>query len=163
MAFFCDLSEYHYSEDGFREGTVNIGWLAKGHDFEKDVPSEEILAALWEYTKIAVCITRGGHFCDLCGGNVLIAEERDGIRLLLGTAEIRVFSDDGTIFAAPNALYHYVKEHSYKLHGQFISAIVSQRVPGEDYFRKLDALDLAWSDAPHFSEAKPFRFRSQLE
>jgi hypothetical protein len=42
----------------------------------------------------------------------------------LGTAEIRVASDDGICFAAPTLIYHYVAEHGYRPPEQFVEAVL---------------------------------------
>ena len=44
-------------------------------------------------------------------------------RLRLGSREIHIKAVDGTIFKAPDLVYHYVKEHGYCPPEAFIRAI----------------------------------------
>jgi hypothetical protein len=101
---------------------------------------------LWQFCLISVVQTRGIYECDLCSSARTIAEERNGDSLALGSAEIRVFGEDGSIFAAPNLIYHYVKEHQYKLPEEFERALLDgPKPPSEEYFEKLENLELSWS------------------
>lgn len=159
MTYFEDHTAYHYSADGSRLGTVNIGWLASGYDFPKKMVTDDVLRVLWEYSKVAVCPTRGGHTCDFCDDKLPIRESRNGLNLLLGTAEIRIFAENGVIYAAPNALYHYVKVHNYELPSHFVSAMLNQGPPGREYFDKLGQLGVEWGLAPEFEPSSYMRFK----
>jgi hypothetical protein len=55
--------------------------------------------------------------------------ERNGEKLLLGSSEIRVFSRNGDIYAAPTLIYHYVNPHHYAPPGAFIQALNEGPVP----------------------------------
>lgn len=44
-----------------------------------------------------------------------------------GNGEIRVKSENGTIYSAPALLLHYIAEHQYKPPEEFISAVLYQR------------------------------------
>src|ERR1044071_2152082 len=101
MAYFEDLSDYVYAPGLARPGTKAVGWLASGHGFPTMSPDKEVLALLWLYCSISVAPTRGVHDCEFCPGCCAYRAERNGERLLLGTAEIRVFSPDRRIYAAP--------------------------------------------------------------
>jgi len=52
MAYFEDLSVYIYDNSFYRPDTLNVGWLAAGHDFSKLTPSEKVLDLVWEYCKL---------------------------------------------------------------------------------------------------------------
>jgi hypothetical protein len=108
MAYLPDLSEYNYLAEFARPGTKAVGWLDQGHDFPKTPPSEETLSRLWEFCRTSVARTRGFHACPFCSKDTATEAERHGERLLLGTAEISVFSPDGRIYATPTLIYHYV-------------------------------------------------------
>jgi hypothetical protein len=95
---------------------------------------------------------------------------RDGLKLLLGGAEIRVLSKEGVsllrqrllaeesagllflksavpcnVYAAPNLVYHYVLAHSYKPPDEFLNALREEpRPPDEKYFQCLEKLQLKW-------------------
>jgi len=96
MAYFPDLTFYGYSSDGPPE-TLNIGWLARGQEFDRMTPTEEILDLLWSYCSISVMQSRGIHECDLCAVPQTVHGMRNGARLLLGSSEIRVFSRRVTV------------------------------------------------------------------
>ncbi len=112
MAFLADLSGYTYADSTFAgPGTKAVGWLARGHEFSRMVPEEEILDLLWQYCSISVALMRGGHDCEFCPSGSARQAERNGEERLLGVAEIRVFSGDGRVYAAPTLIYHYLAVH----------------------------------------------------
>jgi hypothetical protein len=146
MAYFEDLSDYAYAPGFVRPGTKAVGWLARGHVFPMTSPDEEILDLMWLYCSISVVVTRGFHDCEFCPGSCGYRAERNGERLLLGTAEMRVFSRDGTIYAAPTLIYHYVAVHHYKPPDEFLQALRGNpRPPSQEYFDALANLNLEWS------------------
>jgi len=60
--------------------------------------------------------------------------QRHGEQLRIGTAEIRVFGENGAIYAAPTLIYHYVLKHQYKPPGEFVRALlIGARPPSDDY------------------------------
>src|SRR5262249_33821693 len=147
MAYYADLTQYTYHDSEFyRPGTKNIGWLSAGHEFEKTEPSEEVLEALWNFCRVSVAQMRGGHLCACCPPPELLGTERRGETLLLGTSEIRVFSESGEIYAAPTLIYHYVKEHHYQPPAQFVRALIAGPAPpSEAFFDRLRAVGLDWN------------------
>jgi len=148
MTYFDDLSDYGYHSHFDRAETKNVGWLACGHKFEKEVPSLALLDSLWEFCTISVAQMRGIHECDLCAPPEWIIAERNGHRLSLGSAEIRVFSSPrGVIYAAPNLIYHYVCAHHYKPPDEFVQALMAgPSPPSPAYFEKLRTLNLEWTN-----------------
>jgi len=149
VAHFSDLSFYQYC-DGNPPQTKNVGWLERGHEFETEPPSETILDLLWRFCKISTMQTRGCHRCDLCvpSPSTTISVIRDGFKVALGSAEIRVLSKENTstirerlrtqepgllflrkslgtfdVYAAPNLIYHYVEVHHYKPPNEFFNAL----------------------------------------
>lgn len=146
MAYFEDLSNYVYSPEFARPGTLNVGWLDFGHYFNKTVPSEDDLDLLWEFCEVSVAQMRGIHNCNICSGDVPIVGERRNTRLLLGTSEIRVFSNAGVVYSAPTLIFHYVSVHHYRPPEEFTSALRSgPRPPTESYFERLRKMDLEWN------------------
>ena len=101
MTYFRDLTDYYYLHSFSRPATRNVGWLAPEHERPTEVPTDEILEALWAHCGVSVAQTRGVHACELCDDEESYAGSRNGARLLLGTSEIRVFARSGEIFAAP--------------------------------------------------------------
>ena len=82
-------------------------------------------------------------------------------RLLLGGAEIRVFSAEGTIFAAPTLIYHYIHTHSYDPPIQFCRAVMDLTPPpAEEYFEKLKRFGLEWEETPE-PPLNPKRFKAE--
>jgi hypothetical protein len=147
MPYIEDLSEYRYvGPDSGRAGTKAVGWLALGHVFPTSPPTEETLDLLWVFSEISVAQTRGGHDCEFCPVGSAYQQERKGEKRLLSTAEIRVFSNDGRVYAAPNLIYHYVAVHSYKPPDEFLRALhEGLRPPSREYFDRLDRDGIAWS------------------
>ena len=150
MSYFADLSDYVYDQSSTRPNTINVGWLDESHHFEIKFSSDDVLETIWQYCKVAVASTRGGHSCAFCTNQY---SERNGDRLLLGTAEIRAFGSSGEVFAAPNLIYHYMSAHGYLPPETFMDAIqVGPNPPSSPYFEKLRSLDLEWQGAPQASE-----------
>lgn len=146
MAYFEDFSDYIYFPAASPAGTKNIGWLGEGKPFDTEAPSDEILDMLWEFCKVSVVQTRGLHECEICGLREAWKAERNGVALNLGSAEIRVFSENGDIYAAPNLIYHYVAVHHYKLPEPFRHALLTgPRPPDQAYFDRLEVADIDWS------------------
>ena len=143
MAFFQDFSDYAYSAEFYRPRTKNIGWLEAGHSFEQSVTPPEALELLWTFCSISVAQFRGRHLCDLCIPNDTVSLVRNGQRLSLGSAEIRVFSSTGDIYAAPNLIYHYVSAHRYRAPEEFLRALAEgPKPPSKEYFERLNELSL---------------------
>jgi hypothetical protein len=66
VTYFPDLSIYCYLRR-LDSKTLNVGWLDADHDFEKAVPADEVLGALWHFIKHGpVEETRGLHPCEFC-------------------------------------------------------------------------------------------------
>ena len=147
MAFFADLSDYTYANSTFaRPGTKAVGWLARDHEFPRMAPKEEVLELLWQYGSVSVALMRGGHDCEFCPSGRARRAERNGEGRLLGVAEIRVFSREGQVYAAPTMIYHYVAVHHYKPPDEFLQALCEgPRPPDQEYFDALARLNLEWS------------------
>jgi hypothetical protein len=144
MTYFKDLTDYTYTPDLFPAGN-NIGWLGRGHAFPTATPDEETLDLLWLFCSISVMRARGFHICEFCLGGGPHSFERKGQRLSLGSAEIRVFSWDGRIYAAPNLSYHYVAAHHYRPPDEFLDTLRrGPRPPNQEYFDLLAKRKLEW-------------------
>lgn len=162
MTYFRDLTDYEYHATFYRPGTKNVGWLGSGFGFDTTQPTEELLSRLWDYCKISIAQTRGIHDCEFCPGQNSYFAERNGEHLLLGTAEIRVFRDRGTLYAAPTLIYHYIAAHNYRPPNEFVEAIINAPSPftGE-YLERLATLNLDWHSTPAPS-SKPLRLKLGL-
>lgn len=134
MTWYPDLSEYTYLPEAIPAGKtiLNVGWLGAGHDFPTgEVPQEfiEILAELsatYGYAR-----TRGWQSCELAHPDEVgypITVEVDGDEIPLGSAEIRVTTEGGTMLAAPNLILHYITDHHYRPPEEFIKAVLERRM-----------------------------------
>jgi|EndMetStandDraft_5_1072996.scaffolds.fasta_scaffold313216_1 hypothetical protein len=123
MTYFRDLSPYEYGLHwGGVAGAQNVGWLAASHPFETEQPQERDLDLLWEHCKVAINATRGLHGCEFCSdwNGDRHRFIRHGKTLLLGYSEIRVIGQSGQSYAAPSMIFHYVRDHNYKLPESFL-------------------------------------------
>jgi len=169
MTYFEDLSDYtYYHGTCHRPGTKNVGWLAKGEAFETKVPTDEFLDLLWKYCKVSVAQMMGFQVCELCPPDPARFKhnvaERKGETLSLGSAEIRVFAENGAIYAAPTLIYHYVLAHHYQPPEPFMTAICNVPAPPYPrYFERLQELGLAYNTSFSPPEApRPFRWLKGL-
>jgi hypothetical protein len=144
MTQFADLSLYTYTRLSAAE--KNVGWLGESSVFNTMDADELLLDMLWRHCKISVAQTRGIHDCELCRSHKSHIAERNGERLLLGSAEIRVISRAGSVYASPNLLYHYVQVHQYRPPAEFIHAVLDGMAPGsKPYFDGLSKLGWSWT------------------
>lgn len=119
MTWFEDLTPYSYLRQPIA-GTgpvLNVGWLEAGQPFPRGPVPAALIDRLWlleQYSQVN--ITRGFHYCDLCPD----AEDTGPC----GHGEIRAVASDGTRFAAPSLIAHYVEAHAYQPPRDFISAVL---------------------------------------
>lgn len=160
MAHYTDLSEYCYGQGAYHvPGTVNIGWLGASPVFDQMEPDEALFDLVWDYCKISVAQYRGIHACEYCYPRRSNIGQRQGAMLQLGSAEIRVFSESGAIYAAPDLIYHYLVVHRYKPPDQFIAALKAGAHPfSKAYLDRLTAVGLAWREKTALTSI-PKRFR----
>ena len=87
--------------------------------------------------------------CDICSPNAIVHAHRDGVSLLLGGAELRVFSNSGVIYAAPDLIFHYVESHGYTPPDEFIVAMrEGPRPPSAEYLSQLEYNNIEWCMNP---------------
>ena len=141
MAWFEDLSPYTYSDAN--RGALNVGWLDRAHQFptgEIDRVFARKLAQLCVQHRMNVM--RGWQNCELCpwegsdraraAGLHPIRIDLEGEPYALGDAEIRVAHVDGSVYAAPNLIAHYLIEHRYAPPSAFVEAVLADpRVTAE--------------------------------
>jgi hypothetical protein len=123
MSYFPDLSEYNYGTNS-SETALNVGWLDDQHDFAKGYVEKEVCEKLLELCSCPVRQTRGYHRCPLCRKMPISISWRDRT-IMLGSAEIRIVSKDGAVFAAPDLIYHYITAHAYCPPAEFLAALSS--------------------------------------
>jgi hypothetical protein len=146
MSYFEDLSEYSYASFSAYPGTKNVGWLAAGRSFRTETPDDRVLANLWQHCKVSLVQSRGIHPCEFCPpGTKSYYAKRGDEQLLLGTSELRIFGNDGDVFAAPTLIYHYMDEHHYRPPDEFIKAVLDGPTPPDgEYFKRLQEIGVEW-------------------
>ena len=138
MTFFADLSAYRFYTPG---DELNIGWLDPFHDFPTGPVKAEILEKLKQICTVSVTQTRGFHICKFCEVGRPETFAANGKKYMLGSAEVRVFGRDGTVFAAPNLILHYILQHNYRPPTAFLEAIEEGFCPPDTrYFALLRML-----------------------
>lgn len=136
--YFKDLTKYKYTNKS--ESSLNVGWLDERHSMTQGEVSDEFLEKLWKYLRYPVNVCRGFHSCNLCSKSNTefpIIEYR-GEKRKAGYYEIRVFGKDGTVFAAPSLIFHYIRCHHYQPPQRFITAVLEGEDPDlQEYYRKI--------------------------
>lgn len=125
--YFKDLSVYEYlGNEG--DNVLNVGWIDNEHFFSKGkVPKNFLTKLLYECIKRQVNITRGFYKSPFDQSNNIGYPVRLGLRkYLLGSAEIRVNGLENIVYAAPNLIYHYVKDCHYLPPQEFINAVLKK-------------------------------------
>lgn len=133
MAYFADLTKYNYIS--WYEGmeALNIGWLDESVPFRTGDISSDAIAKLDVLCNQPVMLARGVHVCPYCASS-----PRE-----CGNGEIRVVSTEGTVFAAPALLRHYVSEHNYRPPDEFLIALEQNTIERHlAEMRKWDEFDL---------------------
>ncbi|MCM1214563.1 MAG: hypothetical protein NC331_03545 [Lachnospiraceae bacterium] len=133
----------------YEEDSLNVGWLEKGHPFSTGSVPEEFMEKLWKYFRYPVQVCRGYHVCDLCEnpekGVPVIAFKRQ--KREAGYYEIRAWGKDGTVYAAPSLIFHYILQHEYRPPQEFMDAVMdSADASSDEYYRKI----LAYSGGHDF-------------
>jgi hypothetical protein len=124
--YFNDLSSYTYMSCGSDLNALSVGWLDELHDFPKGSVSERLLTRILALCYKPINQTRGFHLSPfLKPAPFGYPVEFKGKKMLLGSAEIRVQSNKGKSYAAPNLIYHYVKDCCYLPPQEFLDALNS--------------------------------------
>ncbi len=120
---FEDLSLYRYGSPDWQSlRTLNVGWLGGTFDFPTTDPFPPFLDKLAAFCRKPINLMRGFHVCELCGFDPMHGRtDFDGF---LGNGEVRVAHSDGTMFAAPVMIYHYVRDHRYRPPAAFLEAVM---------------------------------------
>lgn len=146
MTYYPDLSDYVYTLSGSRPGTRNVGWIDTEHEFNVGAVDQDVLSKIWAHTRISVIQTRGIHMCSFCSPETAVVERNSVDNFLLGSAEIRVLLPSGGVYSAPDLLFHYIREHSYRPPDQFLTDLAICVDPGsQEYIQQLNELKLEWN------------------
>jgi hypothetical protein len=120
VTWFEDLSAYTYSPEG---PALNVGWLDRDEAFETgdigtSLRQELFLERILHAARFpAGPAFMGLHQCNLC----------DSLPGPRGTGEIRLTGPNGTVFASPTLLPHYVSAHRYRPPATFVDAVFTGR------------------------------------
>ena len=125
-----DLSPYVYLNREPNPHLLAIGWLDEKHDFPKGKVPDEVLEKILALCFQPVNATRGIHPSPFIPRNPKefptdYPVEYKGKQTALGSAEIRVQGENGKSYAAPNLIYHYIKDCGYMPPQEFLDALNS--------------------------------------
>ena len=124
MTYFTDLTPYSYLSES-PDAVVNVGWLDPEHPYERGAVAEQVLSEIFELCSRPVNRTRGYHLCPFCEVKQMgLPVTLGGKRLTLGSAEIRVSTPERT-YAAPDLIFHYIRDHGYKPPDEFVRAVLA--------------------------------------
>ena len=121
--YFSDLTPYIYMGEKPRPDLLNVGWLDEHHDYPRGQIGVDMLETLAKHCTNPFRKMRGFHFCPFCRSLITAQLERDRPLKQLGSAEIRVRADKGVIYASPDLIYHYAKDHDYLPPAEFLDAL----------------------------------------
>jgi hypothetical protein len=141
MPYFPDLSYYSNSRNQDASVALNVGWLSKEHSYTQGRVPEDFINRLWLYCGKFINPMRGYSPCELCQDNAQwpITVSLNEKVVNLGSAEIRVISEDNTIYASPNMIIHYILVHGYYPPEEFINAVLMGPLPDSPEFLALEA------------------------
>lgn len=147
MAYFADGTAYSYHPVGASPMTLNAGWLDAAHPHSTGPVPPEFTRRLVALAETPVNLMRGTHWCNLCplqdwGPIPELRNDRplsEHMRIppahavcrfdgeewtVVGNGEIRVAEPDGTRWAAPRLIIHYVLSHDYLPPAGFVTAVL---------------------------------------
>lgn len=108
VTYIPDLSQY-------TDGLLSVGWLDADHLYPTGDPADGFADALLKLIASPQDSPDASDECDLCGDSDL------------GTGEIHVEGPDGTAYAAPVIIHHYVVDHGYLPPEEFQQAVLAAR------------------------------------
>ncbi|MCG8915630.1 hypothetical protein L6E12_07510 [Actinokineospora sp. PR83] len=126
---YPDLSAYEYGDLAPPwTHAFNVGWLGPDDEVGSDVAPEFADALHRIVYAYEVNVTRGLHMCPFCGDDdgfwIQPVPGIPGSKHFLGHAEAHFEGPDGTVYAAPSLIAHYVGEHGYLPPQRFVDAVL---------------------------------------
>jgi len=122
VTYFPDLTPYVYGETD--RDRLNVGWLDGDHGFPVGPVAPELRTALVHLLKFQVNETRGAHACVFCGRQQITFVDDEGYECMLGAAELHIDGNDGSSYASPSLIVHYVIGHNYSPPKSFCDAAI---------------------------------------
>lgn len=128
--YIPDLSPYVFMNHESDPSLLAVGWLDEHHDFRNGIVNKNILEKILALCFKPVNQARGFHFSPFLPTLDLTAYhvEYKGRKMGLGSAEIRVIGKNGKIYAAPNLIYHYIRDCGYIPPQEFLDAVESTQI-----------------------------------
>jgi hypothetical protein len=128
VTFIPDLAPYDYHPGA--PGALAVGWLDQSEPLITGACPDDVRDRLEELSHAPVGLTRGYHYCQFClltagpprllRADIRLYEPPDVAR---GNGEIWLTAPDGTKYAAPALIAHYIDEHDYLPPSSFIEAV----------------------------------------
>jgi hypothetical protein len=128
VTYFADLTPYSFIKSVTTNG-LNVGWLDNRHPFLRGRVDQSVLGRIFMLcTEHPKNKTRGWHNCPLClEPEYPYRTEHNGRKIVLGSAEIWIEARSGVQYAAPDLIFHYIRDHQYLPPREFIEAIMEQQ------------------------------------
>jgi hypothetical protein len=118
MSYFPDLTQYEYGN--VEPGVLNVGWLGAGMDYPRGDTPEDFRETLRRLVEKPILFHRGYHVCEFCAIGEAAKTAPSSFK---GSGQIRVQDQNGTWYAAPTMIYHYVVAHGYQPPPAFVAAV----------------------------------------
>ena len=155
--YYPDGSPYSHARPF--DDSINVGWLGTFMElpvpYRRRRPKQELIKGLHYMLQRRVHLIRSQRYCHLCSvrrkmvyypydrskqfvDGMVYDSSPDGL-MALGTAECRFHHPDGTVFAVPDLLVHYVECHHYDPPAKFKEAVAHElRLQSYDYDSGVD-------------------------
>lgn len=123
-----DLAPYDYY--GGAPEALAVGWLDLSAPFATGACPCDVLNRLVRLADEPVRLMRGVHYCQFCAAEAAPPRViREDIRLYEppdvphGNGELWITAPDGTHFAAPTLITHYIEHHQYLPPASYLDAV----------------------------------------
>jgi len=123
MTYIADLSTYNYGrlrKEHHDPKLLCVGWLDQSVPYNEGCVHPDLVRKLLKLVAKPVNLTRGHHVCQYCDPSGIDRYGGDNAR---GNGEIRVTGSNGTMYAAPVLICHYIQAHSYRPPDEFLEAV----------------------------------------
>ena len=126
--FLADLSPYQLSSAD--PPMIAVGWLDRAHPYAVQTPSHHFLTRLQVFCTHINISSMGIHECEFCPQLISTIYVQNGRqRQQLGSGIMLAFGQRNRIYAAPDLVYHYVRDHQYAPPNEFVQAILRGPLP----------------------------------
>ena len=125
--------------------TLAVGWLATGQPFTSGSFPDDAFACLVDLFRSPDLVAFGVHYCELCSPTANDDLDGAGLSGIVpdGSTVILVEGADGTVYAAPELIQHYVRDHGYAPPQEFTAALRRACARGR---RLAEMMGRAWPD-----------------